>query len=312
MQNEEHHPLHAGGPGWRHFFGSRSLLLLLLLPVFHKNWAAVAVPENEELRPSSTALAHAHAHNDYRHDKPLREAIARGFTCVEADVHLVNGELYLGHWFPAISADQTLRRQYLEPLNALLSRQQGKVYPAFDGIFYLMVDIKTDAVKTCTALRNQILQFPLFQNNPHFRVFVSGNRAIDRLLNDPAQVLALDGRLSDLSGSAHASVMPVISDNFRKFFKWRGEGPMPVAERERLSAFAETAHRQGKKLRFWAIPDEPVAWETLLDSGVDLISTDDLKGLEQVLLARLAEAPADTTTPGENTRTGGRQQPFGK
>ena len=87
---------------------------------------------------------------------------------------------------------------------------------------------------------------------------------------------------------------------------------MPVAERERLSAFAETAHRQGKKLRFWAIPDEPIAWETLLDSGVDLISTDDLKGLEQVLLTRLAEAPADTTTPGENTRAGGRQQPFGK
>ncbi|HRI61654.1 MAG TPA: hypothetical protein PK228_18070, partial [Saprospiraceae bacterium] len=43
----------------------------------------------------------------------------------------------------------------------------------------------------------------------------------------------------------------------------------------------------GKKLRFWNIPDQPNAWETLLKAGVDFINTDDLQGLEQFLASKL-------------------------
>jgi len=205
---------------------------------------------------------------------------------VEADVHLVNGELYLGHWIPQLFPAKTLREVYLDPLSKLLTRQNGKVYPDFKGVFYLMIDVKTDSLATFVALRTQLLEYPFFRCNPHFQVFISGNRAVHHLLNEGEPVMAVDGRLPDLYKSVETTAMPVVSDNFRKHFNWRGKGQMPVHEKTKLQRLANMAHSQGKKLRFWAIPDQPNAWQTLLDAGVDLISTDNLQGAAHFFVNR--------------------------
>jgi hypothetical protein len=42
-------------------------------------------------------LARAHAHNDYERDEPLSDALAQGFSSVEADVWLVDGKLLVAH-----------------------------------------------------------------------------------------------------------------------------------------------------------------------------------------------------------------------
>lgn len=291
MRNEKHAPRQPGKLLSAGIYRNRPLLFLMILPVFWSSWPEQVPPENEEIIPAATVLPHAYAHNDYRHEKPLREALSRGFTSVEADVHLVGNELYLGHWIPQISADRTLREVYLAPLNSLMVRQQGKVYSNYDGVFYLMIDIKSDSLATYQVLCRQLQQYPVFQCNPHFRVFISGNRAMHHIQSDPEQVAAVDGRLPDLSARTESATMPVISDNFRKFFKWRGKGPMPAPESERLRALADEAHRQGKKLRFWSIPDQPNVWDTLLKAGVDFINTDNLQGLEQFLTARMNAAP---------------------
>lgn len=253
-------------------------ILLLLFPTFPSDWATGYSPENDEPESAAVALPNAHAHNDYLHDKPLLDALSQGFVSVEADVHLVGGELYLGHWLPQLFPARTLRETYLEPLHGLITRQGGRVYPGYNGTFFLMVDVKTDASATYTELRRQLLQYPGFQCNPYFRVFISGNRAIPKILNDPEEVMVVDGRLPDLYTPIASDLMPVISDNFRKHFRWRGKGSMSGREKEKLKGYAEEAHRQGKKLRFWATPDVPDVWATLLDAGVDFISIDDLKG----------------------------------
>lgn len=275
MQNEKQAPADRRR-GIRRYW--QQSLLLLVFPTFHGDWIHKVPPYSEEPRPAAIALPNAHAHNDYAHERPLCEALSSGFTSIEADVHLVGGELYLGHWLPQISADRSLRALYLNPLHDLMTRQGGKVYPGYDGIFYLMIDVKTDALATYRALRQLLLQFPAFQCNPHFQVFISGNRALQHIMNDGEQVAAVDGRLSDLWKNRPSDAMPVISDNFRKHFRWRGKGPMPPAEKQKLRGLADEAHRQGKKLRFWAIPDQPAGWHALLEAGVDFISTDDLSG----------------------------------
>jgi hypothetical protein len=275
MQNEKQAPA-APRRGIRRYW--QQSLLLLVFPTFHGDWVHKAPPYSEEPRPAALALPNAHAHNDYAHERPLCEALAKGFTSIEADVHLVGGELYLGHWLPQISADRTLQQLYLKPLHDLVSRQGGKVYPGYEGIFYLMIDIKTDSLATYRALRSLLLKFPAFQCNPHFQVFISGNRALQHILSDGEQIAAVDGRLSDLWKNRPSEAMPVISDNFRKHFRWRGKGPMPPVEKDKLRRLADEAHRQGKKLRFWAIPDQPNGWQALLEAGVDFISTDDLAG----------------------------------
>ncbi len=68
-----------------------SALLRLLLPALLTTGCAVH---------RVTPLPNAHAHNDYLHPRPLHDALAHGFASVEADIHLVNGELYVSHDAP--------------------------------------------------------------------------------------------------------------------------------------------------------------------------------------------------------------------
>src|SRR5436190_8469009 len=63
-----------------------------------------------------TPLLHAHAHNDYLHPHPLRDALACGFCSVEADIHLVNGELLVAHDRDKTRPGRTLEKLYLAPL----------------------------------------------------------------------------------------------------------------------------------------------------------------------------------------------------
>ena len=59
-------------------------------------------------------LRRAHAHNDYEHPKPLINALGHGFGSVEADVHLVEGKLLVGHDPEDLLPERTLERLYLE------------------------------------------------------------------------------------------------------------------------------------------------------------------------------------------------------
>lgn len=290
MRNEKYAPAPQQGRRRTRSYWHTSMLLLIF-PAFHSDWGGTLPSSSgDDFNVASTALPNAHAHNDYLHEKPLWEALSKGFTSIEADVHLVGGELYLGHWLPQMFPPKTLRELYLEPLHAILSRQNGKIYPAYEGVFYLMIDIKTDSLATYLALREQLLKYPSFQCNSYFQVFISGNRALYNILKDEKEVAAADGRLADLSKNLSSHAMPVVSGNFKKHFKWRGKGSMPAHEKNKLKSLAAEAHRQGKKLRFWAIPDQPNAWQTLLEAGVDLISTDDLQNAGNFLMNRMRVA----------------------
>ena len=67
-------------------------------------------------------------------------------------------------------------------------------------------------------------------------------------------------------------------------------------ERKKLSALVQSAHMQGKKIRFWGTLDFPCparkeVWRELLAAAVDLINTDDLKGLREFLTEREVRSP---------------------
>ena len=73
-------------------------------------------------------LLHAHAHNDYRHDRPLLDALAHGFTSVEADVFLVDDKLCVAHDAREIRPERTLRSLYLDPLRERAKKKVGRIY----------------------------------------------------------------------------------------------------------------------------------------------------------------------------------------
>jgi hypothetical protein len=98
-----------------------------------------------------------------------------------------------------------------------------------------------------------------------------------------------DGRLTDLKSTDPAELIPLISDHWGRNFTWRGEGPMPSDERQKLKGIVETAHEKGRLVRFWATPDRRsparhALWRELLAAGVDVLNTDDLEGLQTFLL----------------------------
>ena len=240
-------------------------------------------------------LSQSHAHNDYEHTRPLYDALDHGFTSIEADVHLVDGQLLVAHDEDDVRADRTLQTLYLDPLRERTRQNGGWVYPSGEQVT-LLVDVKTDAEETYKALR-QVLQGyeniltvfgPDGRKDGAVTVIISGNRARELLAQEDIRYAAIDGRLEDLDSDDPATLIPLISDNWSNHFSWRGGGDMPDRERQKLHDLVATAHEQGRRVRFWATPDiapqREVVWQELLDAAVDLINTDDLAGLEQFLL----------------------------
>jgi glycerophosphoryl diester phosphodiesterase len=237
---------------------------------------------------SAQPFSHAHAHNDYEHDHPLFDALQNGFTSVEADIYLVDGKLLVSHTRPIFRA-RTLDQLYLSPLDSIVKANQGKVYPGYNGPFYLMIDIKSDGQATYPVLKEAIAHYSTLFQSPAGAgpviIFLSGNRPREAVLKDPDAPVALDGRPEDVGKGYAAAVMPVISDTYGKWSTWNGKGrPAPEAL-QRIKNLAQRVHAEGKKLRLWAIPDNPDAWKELLEAGVDLINTDNLEELNQFLKA---------------------------
>ncbi|MFH9567772.1 phosphatidylinositol-specific phospholipase C/glycerophosphodiester phosphodiesterase family protein [Streptomyces globisporus] len=263
--------------------------------------AAAAPARRRGPRP----LRHAHAHNDYLHPRPLHDALAHGFTSVEADIFLVDGELLVAHEPATLDPTRTLASLYLDPLAALVRAGHGSVHPHHRTPLQLLIDIKADGVAAYHELDRQLRRHQrMLTRYQHGRVVpkavtavISGDRAARAPMEAQRTRLAFyDGRLDDLGTPAPASFAPLVSANWTQNFSWLGTGPFPRVERDRLRTLVTTAHREGRRIRFWATPDvagpeREAIWSELLAAGVDHLNTDDLAGLEGFLRARSAPTP---------------------
>jgi hypothetical protein len=108
--------------------------------------------------PRATPLRHAHAHNDYRHRRPLHDALQRGFCSVEADVFLFRGKLYVGHTWFELRPGRTLEKLYLDPLRRRVRAKKGRVWPGGPE-FYLLIEIKTNAKATYAVLAKELARY---------------------------------------------------------------------------------------------------------------------------------------------------------
>ena len=221
------------------------------------------------------ALPRAHAHNDYEHARPLAEALERGFCSVEADIYLVGGRLLVAHDLKDVKPERTLEALYLDPLRERTRRNGGRVHRGGPALV-LLVDVKSEAKATYAALHEMLknyaellTEFRDGKSEPRaVTVIVSGNRAVAEIAAQPVRFAAVDGRSGDLETNPPAALVPLVSENWQKLFKWRWEGAMPEAEREALRRYVARAHTQGRTVRFWNTPDRPAAWQVLLDAGV--------------------------------------------
>ncbi len=243
-------------------------------------------------------LQRAHAHNDYRHEVPLGDALQHGFCNVEADLFLVEGEMLVGHDRNELKPARTLEALYLKPLATRVAQNAGRVYREGPG-FTLMIDFKNDGQATYRALRKLLDRYTSMLTKVEngkvhpgsVTIVISGDRPQADIAAQQIRYVGIDGRLSDLESSLPAHLMPWISDRWGAHFRWRGTGAISAAEKQKLEKIVQQTHAAGRRVRFWAIPDTPAAWEVVYDAGVDLINTDDLPGLQAFLLERQPREP---------------------
>jgi hypothetical protein len=249
-----------------------------------------------EVRP----LVQAHSHNDYEQKRPLLEALDHGFCSVEADVYLVEGQLWVAHDRKDLKPERTLTSLYLEPLAERVRNRVG-IFADPQARLMLLVDVKGQGAEVYQRLKTELAPYaPMLTR---FRdsgvvtgavtVVLSGDRAWDLARADRDRWCALDGRMSDLTNAAPAgvagssrppaSLVPLVSESWRTLFRWDGDGEMSASDKARLKGLVSQAHAQGRKIRFWALPDRPEAWKVCQDAGVDLINTDKIPALSAFL-----------------------------
>lgn len=247
---------------------------------------AAPIAQAQSVQP----LPQAHAHNDYLHEHPLGDALHHGFCSVEADIYLVDGQLLVAHDRKDVKPENTLQKQYLDPLKARIAKNAGRVYPAGPP-FTLLIDIKSEAEPTYRVLHDVLAEYAEMLTTVEgdraeqraVNVIVSGNRPQSYIAAQPRRYCGIDGRISDLDSDKPAALLPMISDNWSLHFTWRGVGEVPAKERERLRDVVRRAHTKGRRVRFWATPENLAVWQLLVDEQVDLINTDDLPGLQAFL-----------------------------
>ena len=236
-------------------------------------------------------LVRAHSHNDYVHARPLLDALDHGFCSIEADIFLVDGRLLVAHDRNKLEDNKSLQSLYLDPLRARAEKYHGSIYKKKCEV-YLLIDIKTEAETTYRVLHDVLRGYAgmltRFESNKTVTnavtVVISGNRPRKLMESEVIRYAACDGLIRDLDAAVPIDLVPLISENWQLHFRWRGVGAFPDEERKKLVSIVDKAHIQGRKVRFWSIPNRPEFWREIYQAGVDLINADDLSALKSFLL----------------------------
>ena len=237
----------------------------------------------------------AHAHNDYEHERPLFDALSYNFKSIEADVFSVGDSLFVAHDFEDIKKGRTLQKLYLNPLKKRIEKNNGSVYGNGEEII-LLIDIKDDGLKTYQILdrilKNYESILTIFENGEkktgNVMVVISGNRPFEFMESQKIRYAGFDGRLENLDSNISPTLMPLVSDNWRKYFSWDGTGEMPLDQQKTLNAYSMKAKNQGYILRFWGTPNltrsqRAAVWGELKEAEVGLTGADNLKELQHFL-----------------------------
>ncbi|GAA5861156.1 hypothetical protein JCM3774_002210 [Rhodotorula dairenensis] len=293
---------------------ARSTLAALSGLVFQSGLSAMTYPTDitRDILPKNV-----HSHNDYWRKVPLFDALSVGCKSVEADVHLVNGELLVGHTRVSLSHPRTLNSLYLDPIMELLRLQNPTSYnnataSMTNGVFdmdpstslQLIVDYKTEGSELHTAIIEALAEYrsldllthvdmsdpesPALNVRP-LTVVCSGNcplASVDAQL--PIRDVFLDAPLEDIANSSYTQWNSrLASTSYRKMAGWSNSFDVDAEMAAEISTLVKIGQEKGIPTRFWEAPGWPgfardKVWRAMLDLGVDWINADNLKAASEI------------------------------
>ncbi|OIV41160.1 alkaline phosphatase [Flavobacterium johnsoniae] len=219
-----------------------------------------------------------HSHNDYASPLPFYGAYSNEAGVIEADVFLVNNELFVAHTSKEIGPNNTLKNFYLEPLSLKLKNLGSKAYPSNKPLI-LMIDIKSDADSTLKLIAQQLKNYPDIIINKNIKVVISGNRPNPAQWTSYPEFIYFDGRLNENYTPEQLARVEMISEDLHELTIWNGKGVLTQADLEKIQSAIKKVHNQNKKIRFWATQDNVNTWMTLMNLKVDFIGTDNVAEL---------------------------------
>jgi hypothetical protein len=245
------------------------------------------------------SLPNAYAHNDYRHKRPLLDALENGFTYVEADIYLRNEKLIVAHILPCFKKKRTLEELYFKPLLTYVAENDEKEERVSNFPLTLIIDIKSDGDKTYQKLLVLLEKYKCILSeyvNGCFvqrkvTIVITGHKPAELINGEGNRLAFVDDDLKSPGKDVSIDVYPMASCKYSSLIKWKGKGNMSEREIERLQYYVSRAHKSGRKVRLWASPENKAVWTELLKLNVDLINTNRLKSLRKFLVADMLWAP---------------------
>jgi hypothetical protein len=221
-----------------------------------------------------------HTHNDYKKDRPLFDSLKSGVRSIEADIYLdwpPRKKIRVGHnpW----ENDGSLEDLYLEPLQKAINNREVVLSP-HDPLL-LWIDVKGGDISALPQLSRTLANYPMIGKEVKI-IFTGGGRHKEFQKhfqkNYPHLGVVHDSNRFPMKNPAPNQWYTL---NWRKHTSWRGRGPMPEAEFQKVKKLVEEIHASGGRLRFYNSPDDKSYWELLQRLNVDLINTDQPKGLRE-------------------------------
>jgi hypothetical protein len=258
------------------------------------------------VRRERTYLPRGHANRIDGTRNPLGSALRYGCAGLTVGVEVdARGRLRVAS-APGTAAgptndSRTLSRLVLDPLHARV-RAKGRVYdtqhqsftvvlePA-DGVLAGHVqDVLDDELTAYTDMLTRCVG----GITTHAAVLIVLAGAPRAVLDARRHRLHFgEGTLADVDRRVPTSAVPVVGEHVAWRLSWDGRGEMPGEERHLLRALVRAAHAEGKRVRFFGVPESRrtvrlAFWRELHAAGVDLIGADELGPLRRFLRTQRA------------------------
>ena len=246
---------------------AKSILFILLISVLH--YQAIA-------QKMTYSVQNGHSHNDYENEAPFFTAYNAGFGSIEADVFPVNGRLYVAHDKASITPERTLQSLYLDHLLSKLTADKSRH-------LILLVDIKENYGLSLPILIEELSPLQPIIATGQLKIVISGNRPVPSQFSNYPDYIYFDDDQSRVSSTKQWGRVGLVSLRFSNLSNWKGDGKISKEERLRIKSTVDSVHKVGKKIRFWASPDNPESWKLLMKLKVDLIGTDKIEQLATFL-----------------------------
>jgi len=224
-----------------------------------------------------------HSHNDYEQPFPFYTAYRYQFESIEADIFLINGQLLVAHTEKELESERTLDKLYLRPVDSILKKNNGLIYPGQNKTLQLLIDCKTEAYSTLNALINLLKKYPGITSGTNIKLVITGERPAEEDYSKYPSYIFFDGRLDEQYSKAALQKIALISVSFTQYSQWNGYSILAPQEQENIQQLVADAGKLNKPFRFWGCPDTVVAWEVFMKMGIAFINTDHIEQLSGFL-----------------------------